>query len=272
MSFWRKSNGKLVGNSQGRLINCDHCPCDEQPMPCDNWLTELSGQPILYNISIAMTASSYTKWHQVYSEYEEEDYEGEESLMMTATISNVPASSVIGRSLSFQVNSVNGFDSSRYDYEYHDEEYGERWFQITENTNSLSSIIGGGCPTDDPENELTDDMLHGWTFECNNNEGKLRIDISPSVGTCHGTYTEYYKSDWGEDTFTDQRPVNVGVVTIHLTRPNVNCSVENYQGLGYILRSSSTNLSYESGDPSDDYYRTESYAHTITFTPIIPGD
>ena len=116
MSFWRKSNGKLICDEQGRLIDCDHCPCEAQPIPCNDWLVEVSGQPVLYNISLTMTANHYVKWHQIYGEEEdsnEEYYEGEQYLTMTATMSNIPASTIIGGSVSFQVNSVNGFDSSK---------------------------------------------------------------------------------------------------------------------------------------------------------------
>ena len=72
MSFWRKANGKLICNENGKLINCDHCPCEEISYPCNEWLLEVSGQPVLYNISLSLYAHHYVKWHDVYGEEEEE--------------------------------------------------------------------------------------------------------------------------------------------------------------------------------------------------------
>lgn len=267
MSFWRKANGKLICDENGKLINCDHCPCEGQSFPCNEWLTEVSGQPVLYNISLSLNAHHYVKWHNVYGEEEEEYYEGEESLTMTATMSNVPASAVINGGLSFQVSSVDGSDFTRY--EYHGS---EGYVEIQETTKSLSSIIGGGCPTQDPENEIPDDNMHGWTFVCNENQGQFYIRVSASVGSCHGTIEEYYESPYGQETNTYESPVDIGVVTQHLVFPAVSARaryIEEHQG--YVLISNAINLSYKNGEESDDEYQNESYSLSITFSPIIPG-
>ena len=276
MSFWRKANGKLICNENGKLINCDHCPCEAQPYPCNDWLLEVSGQPVLYNISLSMTANHITHFHYIYGEegeeQEEEIYDGEEVLTMTASISNVPASSVISGGFNFHVSSVNGHETSRYEFHAPVD-----YVEIQETTETLSSIVGGGCPVDypDPESFIPDDGMHGWQFVCNENAGQFYYRVSPSVGTCYGMKEEYYETPWGTEDNTYESPVSVGVILRQVTFPARSARATYVQGdgyEGYVMTSNNIHLSAEEGDISGDNYEATEYNLTMSFSPIIPGD
>lgn len=266
--FWVK-NGKLV-TKNGVLADCATCPCT-LPCPCNDWyIQDEHGNPVVYNVSISLAIETINKWYDDYG-YEQQKYQSHDTLNVTAQLSNIPASTLLGNGFCFTASSVSA--SNWYRYDLWNEDQGYVHYEIIQD--SLDSEMCGGCPTDDPENEYVDDNGHGYQFTCNNNCENFRIRLSGTAASCHATHTQQAWW-WGGSPGSDSWDIvtSITIYTPHLTFPAVNPNLRySYvQDKGYVLNGDSLHLEYENGNAEDDNYTYQSYSHSITFTPILPSN